>query len=612
MFISLCMHLFACTDNKDELPEPAPEPEPTPQPAPEYVLPTGKQIYIPNELKGNDFTKKESQWSYHRMDYSDNFIVFWEKGFGSDPSVTENPALRVDIKDLLEKAEVFYDVNVNKLKFIEVGKSKTDKYRMMIFLLYQPEWLATGAGYDDIIGALWVNPSTCQPVGSTIAHEVGHSFQYQTFCDNPSSDCGWRYGFGENAEGGNAFWEQCAQWQAYQIYQAERFATYDFAGYLLYFHKHPLHEVARYSNYFIQDYWCMKHGIDFIGKLWRESRRPEDPIETYQRITGISQEQFNDEMFDAARRMVNWDIDGIREYGKNYTGRAQCKLVTQGDKFYAIDPSQCIENYGYNVISLDVPVAGTTVTVDFVGMAGTDGYRKVNYDKAGWRYGFVAYLQDGSCGYSDMFSQNEGQATFKCPDNCKKLYFVVSGAPGRHWRHAWDDDDTNDEQWPYKIKVSGTGISGYVEVDPDKTPENIVLTTDASVALNIVDYATSSIEVDIRKLCEAFSLTLDQIRNKWGKDLIFVGVNKDGTLHPESTANEPGHWFDAAGNVCSYWDETSRLFSEFNKEGFVFNVGQYPGRCKTGDKYIIRQALVYEYETGRKVQATFVNNITIR
>ena len=28
--------------------------------------------------------------------------------------------------------------------------------------------------YDDVIGALWVNPSTCQPVGATIGHEIGH------------------------------------------------------------------------------------------------------------------------------------------------------------------------------------------------------------------------------------------------------------------------------------------------------------------------------------------------------------------------------------------------------------------------------------------------------
>jgi hypothetical protein len=56
------------------------------------------------------------------------------------------------------------------------------------------------------------------------------------------------------------------------------------------------------------------------------------PIDTYKRITNISQETFNDEIFDAARRFVNWDIDGIREYGKGYVGRTQanwrnCKII---------------------------------------------------------------------------------------------------------------------------------------------------------------------------------------------------------------------------------------------------------------------------------------------
>ena len=63
------------------------------------------------------------------------------------------------------------------------GKSMLDDYKMQIYLIYQDEWLATGSGYDDKIGALWVNPSTCHPVGSTIAHEIGHSFQYQVYAD---------------------------------------------------------------------------------------------------------------------------------------------------------------------------------------------------------------------------------------------------------------------------------------------------------------------------------------------------------------------------------------------------------------------------------------------
>ena len=609
LFISFCANMFACSDGKGEAL--LPEPEPNPNPVPEYTLPTGKQIYIPNELQSNDFTKEESQWSYYRMDYSDNFIVFWEKGFGNNPATVTDQALRVDIKDLLEKAELFYDVNVNKLKFIETGKSNTDKYRMMIFLKYQSEWLATGSGYDDVIGALCVNPSTCQPVGSTIAHEVGHSFQYQTYCDNPSSGCGWRYGFGENGEGGNCFWEQCAQWQAYQIYHEEQFANYYFNEYLTSFHKHPLHETPRYANYFIQDYWCMKHGVEFIGRLWREARKPEDPIEAYQRITGITQEEFNDEMFDVARRLVNWDIDGIREYGQDYVGRQQCKLIASEGGYYTIDPTQCIENYGYNVICLNVPSAGTVISADFLGMEGADGYRKKNIDKAGWRYGFVAYLKNGTCVYSNVFSKKKGEVTFKCPENCQKLSFVVSGAPTQHWHHAWDDNDANDEQWPYKVKFSGTNLYGQIDIDPDKILENIILTYDVPVTFSSTDYASSKVEVELQKLCQALSLTPEQIRDKWGKDIIFAGLNKDGSLNTTSTANEPGHWFDVNGNVC-VWGEEAKVYSELDKENFIFKVGQYPGHCKIGEFYTIKQSFVYEYETGRKVQAVFKFNITIR
>lgn len=105
LFVGFCVNMFACSDGKGEAL--LPEPIPNPTPVPKYTLPTGKLIYIPDELQSNDFTKEESQWSYYRMDYSDNFIVFWEKGFGSNPFTVTDQALRVDIKDLLEKAELF-------------------------------------------------------------------------------------------------------------------------------------------------------------------------------------------------------------------------------------------------------------------------------------------------------------------------------------------------------------------------------------------------------------------------------------------------------------------------------------------------------------------------
>lgn len=429
-----------------------------PAKAESFIKPQGKDIYIPTDLKNNDFSNAASKWCWERSKASTNWIVFWESGFGSDPK-NASPPYTVDIDDLLAKAEKIYTYYATTLKFIDPVNSKTTQYRMMIFLSYSKEWNATGAGYDDIIGTLWINPSSAQPVGSVVAHEIGHCFQYQVYCDNPSANPGFRYGFGPNGEGGNGFWEQCAQWQSFKVFPQEQFINHYFNEYLTSFHKHILHETPRYANYFIQDYWCMKHGIDFIGKLWRSAQKPEDPVEAYKRITGIDQKTFNDEMFDAARRFVNWDIDGIRDYGKDYAGRNQAKLQISRDGYYAIHPDQCIENYGYNTITLDAPANATSIRADFVGIAGATGYRSLNPDKAGWRYGFVAYLNNGTCVYSDIFSASTGTASFNCPGNCKKLYFVVSGAPTSHWHHVWDDNDSNDEQWPYKVKFSGTTVT---------------------------------------------------------------------------------------------------------------------------------------------------------
>lgn len=126
--------------------------------------------------KGPDnMLRSDAKWSWWRMKQSEHFFVFWEPGFGDNPNAESVPEeLRVDVDDLLAKAELFYKTNVEKLGMATVGQGKSvlDNHKMQIYLLYQTEWLATGSGYDDKIGALWVNPSTCKPVGSTIGHEL--------------------------------------------------------------------------------------------------------------------------------------------------------------------------------------------------------------------------------------------------------------------------------------------------------------------------------------------------------------------------------------------------------------------------------------------------------
>ena len=422
----------------------------------------GKQIYNPSWMMG-DIYNPTNNWSIERSKQSKNWILFWEPGFGDNPGSIVDECLA-----LAEKSFKFY---ADSLKFIKKGASKTDNYKMIIRLRYTTEWEASGSGVDNTIGLLTLTSwALTSRGGQTIAHEVGHCFQYQTHCDNNDSN-GWMYGYGADASGSNGWWEQCAQWQAYKVFPTQQFTSEWFTGYLSNAHKHLLHEAPRYNNYFIQDYWCNLHGMDIIGKLWNKSIKPEDPVEAYKRLTGISQSKFNDEMWDCAAKFTTWDIPALKSYGASYiSSRTQPKMNNQGSYVWRIDSTACLENYGHNIIRVNAPTTAKTVTAYFEGLAGTKGFRKNYVNSAGWRYGFIALLKDGTRVYGEMkaanMTENAGKSSinFDCPANCDKLWLVVSGAPTTHWRHAWDDNDAPDEQWPYQVSYNNTNLYGYTNV----------------------------------------------------------------------------------------------------------------------------------------------------
>jgi len=432
-----------------------------------------KTIYVPNFLAndGVNLSDCNTQFCYDRSVQTDNWIIFWEKGFGKDPSIATG-TYKVDMAALEAVAEKSFATYVDTLKMVVKGSSLTDKYKQMIFLLYQTDWAAYGSGQDEMVGTLHVDPAAAN-INTVVAHEIGHCFEYLAGADVPGS--GWRWGFGANGAGGNGFWEQIAQWEAFKTYPNAQFTDYDFDNYLKSNHKNILHETPRYANYFIGDYWAYKRGIDFMGKLWRGTRSPEDPVDTYKRLNAITQEQFDDEMFEHASRLTTWDLPAIKSYGASYVNsRAQVKMNVTSDKYWLVDTSAALENYGYNSIKLNVPATATTVSVNFKGMAGASGFRSLNIAKGGWRYGFVALLKDGTRVYSAMATAKYaaganpvGTLGFAVPANCDKLWLVVSGAPQEHWHHAWDDDDSNDESWPYQVQFANTNLLG--EKNPTTT-----------------------------------------------------------------------------------------------------------------------------------------------
>lgn len=418
-----------------------------------------KQVYTAQWSMG-DINDKNNAWYIGRTRQSKNWILFWEKGYGENPVKFTCGNYTIDVDEVLARAEKAFSFYADSLKYITRGESKTDTYKMVIRLRYEPtEWEASGSGVDDLIGLLTLTPWAAPSRNwQTVYHEVGHCFQYQVHCDNNNHN-GWMYAPGSGK--GCAFWEQCAQWQAYKIMPDAQFSNEWFDGYMKNVHKHILHESPRYNNFFIQDYWSYRHGMDFMGRLWNESKNPEDAVEAYMRITGISTSEFYDEMYDCAARFATWDIPHLEKYGKlKISSRPQPQLNATEAGGWRIDPSVTPENTGHNIIRLNTPKEAKTVSVHFRGLNGAEGYRSKYPKYAEWRYGFVAYLKDGNRVYSDMgkasYSDTESTLSFECPDNVSRLFLVVSGGSSRYWRQKWDDDDTNDEQWPYEVLFGST------------------------------------------------------------------------------------------------------------------------------------------------------------
>ncbi|MFC0877587.1 DUF6055 domain-containing protein [Saccharicrinis sp. FJH2] len=580
-----------------------------------------KAIYKPSSFGNMDLNNESSQWCYQRSVESENFIIFWEAGYGSNPKTLANTDYRVNTDAVLAIAEDGFAMYRDSMKFIIEGQSKTDQYKMIILLFYTTDWIASGSGVDDMIGLLNLSAWAAQALGVTVAHEVGHCFQYQVHCDGFPG--GWRYGFGSNGSGGNCWWEQCAQWQAFKVFPDQQFSDYRFSEYLNNTYRNILHESPRYANYFIQDYWTYLHGFDFIGYLWRESQYPEDPVEAYKRLTNTSQSEFNDEMYDRAARFVTWDIPVLRDRGKNYiTSRSSNTVSPSDDGYLIIDPNECLENYGYNTFRLNVPDAGEPVTVFFEGKAGSDGYRNVkNKAYAGWRYGLVGLNADGSRFYSPMKSPSylgsldnpKDTLTVLCPENCTKLWMVVTGAPSQHWRHPWDDDDSNDEQWPYQVKFANTNLYGTFNFTEEDVPHDATITQHVRMIPFVGSanpYPSTPVQPNMETICKAFCLNLSDVKAAFGSTIKYCAINPDGSKNYTSTANAPGHWFGKSGNVTS-WGNSSYIFSELNSGTLTFNIGQYPNLCKEGDEFTIKQGLVYTPAGGSPVTVTFVFNILV-
>ena len=451
-----------------------------PTDAAEMSFVRNRYLLKPNTYSDTDYENAAAKTGYnfaHSVE-SEHFAVFWDARYGNDPTRIKHPD-RGEIAnayDVLAIAEKCWKSYVEDLGFLVPGTSTTDNLKVQLYIPYQSDWRADASGTEGqdsngkwgYTGIGHFNPwAATARGGHTVAHEVGHTFQYLVSADLGTNqwhtDRGWRWGWGGGND--NGWWESCADWQAYQIFPDRQFTDGEyFEQHLKAHHLNLMHEDWRYACCYIHDWWAMKYGRSFIGRMWRESQPYEDPVQVYKRMNNLTQEQFNDELMEGYMRMATWDIDGVRERAKHRIGQhiTYLRVINSSTATYQSDVDHCIQNYGYAIINMTLPAAGTTVKANFTGLTDATGYHYVNKEKAGWRYAFVALQENGTRTYGTVKADQEGTAELTVPTDCTNLFFVVMGAPIEHWSHPWTSGKAssewpqNNEQWPYRVQFEQT------------------------------------------------------------------------------------------------------------------------------------------------------------
>jgi len=568
----------SCKGGKDD-PEPTPTPTPNPEKT-EDLTPADVQdydkIYMCKEFyktgRGWDVTgtfydplKSDSFYFFGRSKQSEHFIIFWDKDFGSTSPDDSASPYHLDTDAFLDWCEEIYAYYIGTLGFAhyaDAEKSYLDQYKFQVYLWHQMEWAAYGSGPEDnVTGCLWVNPGAAND-RSTVAHEIGHSFQYQVACDlmlNGLATDIDAVAFRYNQGSGSTFWEQCAQWTAFQMCPDQVLENYYFSNFCDECNRHFLHEAMRYGSYFLQYYWTQMRGKKAVASVWHEARKPDDALQTYMKVYGLTNDALNDEIYDYASRLATMDIDGIREYGASHRNPFQWKANEVEDGYWQVDTADVLEATGFNVIRLGGFNAGETVTAELEGLPNASGYKgkKVDASVAGWKIGFVALSSDGSIrtyceapAYATAATSNKAEVSFSVPEDAKYLYAIVTCAPTEYLRHEWDDNNSNDMVWPYKVRFTGADVHQSLmhSCTMEGTAINVVVDIDT-------DYAASKGGYEIG----SFTLPVDEVSAFIGQDVTtldetsFVGYDASGDP-ADFTSYKPGMWVDAKGNPCS-WSE---------------------------------------------------------
>lgn len=632
-----------------------------------------KTVYIPSTWAYNSSTQEytedgnsDLQWSFNRSKQSDNCIVFWQKGFGTNP---KNADISFDPDAVLQVAEQCYAKNVTELGFS--CSNMLNKYKLMILVSYTNDWVCYGGGYDFEVSALWIGPSAVSPAGHSLGHEVGHSFHYMCYAEaanyNHNSSSTNNTGFHLNNGNGQCIWEQTAQWQANQSYPELMFsesyplfgnnANYAFS-----------HEWMRYQSYwfhyFLSDYY---NDRTIISQIWKTPMTGQtqgnatDFCQALMKLKNLTASQFYALYFDYALHCATFDFSEAASYRDNYIGRFDYHAVLVGDNKYQVAYQSAPQSTGFNVIELNA-TSGSTITTKFTalehGCALADGdpgnYNNgtanasisagvTNYNSAGtasyrgFRVGYVFLKNNGTREYYNDNTvhctgteEKTENITTTVPANTSRAFLVITPALTTYVKHPWQEDITLDDQWPYQfelVNATAKSVTPIIkEPDFEKQIDGRAI-ADVTLTYNVVlpptdgyDGATVNLSAGsaTNALCTAFQL---ESSNIFGHIIDYTASQSNGTImscaltstgaiqnSAKTVGGSYGHYFNADGTVGS-WNDGSPIFIEFGNTYESGTIGQYPNANTDGTTRTVREALVYKNTAGETATAQLIFNI---
>jgi hypothetical protein len=100
------------------------------------------------------------------------------------------------------------------------------------------------------------------------------------------------------------------------------------------------------------------------------------------------------------------------------------------------------------------------------------------------------------------------------------------------------------------------------------------------------DYTPTPVSIDAAAITAAIGIAPGDA------EIYGIDASDDSLYVYGSTAEDPGYWFNATGDVCHWGDENCAIYANYIIADELFNVGQYPDGTTPGETYTIKIAFV--------------------